>query len=188
MTTIDPPATVTPEDLLAMPDAVNYELVDGRLVERTMGLQSSRIGWRIGGLLFKFLETHPIGEAFGPDAGYQCFPDAPNKVRKPDLSFIRDGRLAADGVPRGHCPISPDLAVEVISPGDEAYDVDDKIDEYLAVDVRLVWVVWPESRTVMVYRQPSSPLGTVSRLTTADTISGEDVLPGFSCSVKEFFG
>jgi Uma2 family endonuclease len=77
--------------------------------------------------------------------------------------------------------------VEVVSPGDEAYHLDEKVAEYLAAGVPLVWVVWPESRTVLVYRQPSSPLGTASRLTAADTISGEDVLPGFSCGVKEFF-
>src|SRR3954453_3802771 len=58
MTTMNPPATVTPEDLLTMPDAVNYELVDGRLVERHMGMESSGIGWRIAGLLFMFLRNH----------------------------------------------------------------------------------------------------------------------------------
>ena len=103
MTTITSAAPVTPEDLLTLPDSVNYELVDGRLVERNMGMQSSGIGWRVGGLLFMFLRDHPLGMAFGADAGYQCFPDAPGKVRKPDVSFIRSGRLPGDRTPLGYC-------------------------------------------------------------------------------------
>ena len=65
--------------------------------------------------------------------------------------------------------------------------MDEKVAEYRAAGVPLVWVVWPQSRTVMVYRPLSSPLGRTSLLTDGDAISGEDVLPGFSCAVKEFF-
>src|SRR4051794_13564335 len=158
MTTINAPATVTPEDLLTMPDAVNYELVDGRLVERNMGMESSEIAIRIALLLGTFLRGHPLGRLFGADASYRCFPTAPGKVRKPDVSFIRTSRLPGGRAPRrGHCSIPPDLAVEVVSPDDEATELDQKVDEYLTAGVPLVWLVWPESRTVVVYRQPSSP-------------------------------
>jgi Uma2 family endonuclease len=177
----------TPDDLLRLPDAVNYELVDGQLVERNMGMESSRIGTRIIRILGPFIDERASGELFGADASYQCFPDAPDKVRKPDVSFIRKGRLPGEETPKGHCPISPNLAVEVISPNDLFYDVEEKVSEYLAAGVPLVWIVNPPTRKVHIYRAAGSPLGTSGLLGTADTITGEDVLPGFSCRVGDFF-
>jgi Uma2 family endonuclease len=131
MTTMIQPAAVTPEELLNLPDAVDYELVDGKLVERNMGFESSEIAARVLGLIWMFLHDHKLGRLFGADASYQCFPDAPGKVRKPDVSFIRAGRLPGDKSPLGHCPIHPDLAVEVVSPGDTFYEVENKVAEYL---------------------------------------------------------
>jgi Uma2 family endonuclease len=188
MTTITPRTHFTPEDLLRLPEAVSYELVDGKLVERNMGMESSYIAARIVFLISLHLRDHPYGYLFGADASYQCFPDAPNRVRKPDVSFIRSGRLQDEQIPQGHCPIHPDLAVEVVSPGDLAYEVEEKVAEYLGAGIPLVWVVHPPTRTVRVHRPRTAAQGRVSDLTDADTITGEDVLPGFSCAVKEFFG
>ena len=186
MVTLVSKARITPEELLNLPDDVSYELVDGKLVNRNSGMRSSRIAATIGGLIGMFLLDR-LGMVFGPDGSYQCFPDAPDKVRKPDISFIRFGRLPGDRAPRGHCPIPPDLAVEVISPGDLAYEVDQKVLEYLKAGVPLVWVVNPDTQTIRIHRPRSSPAGSVSELTDTDTITGEEVLPGFSCPVKEFF-
>src|SRR4051812_17905921 len=140
------PVQITPEELLTLPDAINYELVDGRLVERHMGMESSKVGARILGIIALFLGESPRGHLFGADAGYQCFDFAPRQVRKPDVSFIRFGRLPQEQVPKGHCPIPPDLAVEVISPGDLADEVEEKVSEYLRANVPLVWVVHPPTR------------------------------------------
>jgi len=178
---------VTPEDLLRMPDAVNYELVDGNLVERNMGLESSEIAARIVGLIWMFLRTHRLGRLFTTDASFQCFPEAPNLVRRPDVSFIRKGRLPGDRAPLGHGRIPPDLAVEVLSPNDLAYEVDEKIDQYLRAGILLIWIVNPLTRTVLVRRPKTAANGSVSALSVDDSISGEDVLPGFSCAVREFF-
>jgi len=183
-----PPAQFTPDELLAMPDAVNYELVDGRLVERHMGLESSEVAVRVLLLLGPHVVGKGVGRLFGADAGYRCFPDDPAKVRTPDLSFIRTGRLPGERAPAGHCPIAPDLAVEVVSPNDLMYEVDDKVLEYLGAGVALVWVVNPRTRTVRVHRPRESPLGPISLLGGTDAIGGEDVIPGFSCPVAEFFG
>lgn len=110
----------TPEDLLALPDAVNYELVDGQLVERKMGTRSSMIGTAIASILRNFVRARQRGHVAGADCGYQCFPDAPDKVRKPDVSFVARGRFPNDEPPDGHAKIDRDLAVEVISPDDLA--------------------------------------------------------------------
>jgi Uma2 family endonuclease len=188
MTIANPGSLFTPDDLLRMEGAVNYELVDGKLVERHMGMESSEIAARVVLLVGMFLRAQSIGRLFGADAGYQCFPNSPRKVRKPDVSFIRAGRLPGDRAPAGHCLIAPDLAVEVISPGDLAYEVEEKVAEYLQAGVPLVWVVNPPTRTVRIHRPKSSPRGPVAELSGDDAITGEDILPGFSCKVSEFFG
>ena len=90
---------ITPDQLLRMPDSVSYELVDGRLVERQMGMQSSRVGTNALAELHAFCKARGTGMVFGADAGYQCYPDAPDKVRKPDVSLILKGRLPNERAP-----------------------------------------------------------------------------------------
>jgi Uma2 family endonuclease len=183
MSTVATKQHCTPEDLLVMPDAVSYELVDGELLEREMGWKSSVIGGEVGFLLKAHCKAHNLGWVAPADASYQCFPDAPNKVRRPDVSFIRLERMPADEEPEGHCRIAPDLAVEVTSPNDLFDDVEEKVEEYLTAGVRLVWVVHPSTRTVRVRRAD----GTISLLREADELSGEDVVPGFRCRVSDLF-
>jgi Uma2 family endonuclease len=187
MSTLSSKTFFTPDDLLLLPDAINYELVDGKLVERPMGLESSQIAGKIITLLNNFLGINPIGDAFGPDASYQCFPDTPDMIRKPDVSFIRAGRLPKDHLPEGHCKIAPDLAVEVLSPNDLARDVARKVREYLAAGIKLVWIVDPDSRFVQVHRPRGNAAGVLSGFGEADILTGEDVLPGFCTPVADFF-
>ncbi|MBW3598517.1 MAG: Uma2 family endonuclease [Planctomycetes bacterium] len=171
----------TPEDLLALPDAVRYELVDGQLVERKMGFQSSVVGGRLFRHLDTYCDQNSLGWVAPADAGYQCFPDAPNKVRKPDVSFIAASRLPFDQAPSGHCRIAPDFAAEVISPNEIFDEAIQKVGEYLDAVVRLVWIIDPPSRTVLIFRPDGG--GTIVR--GAGELSGEDVIPGFRCSLHE---
>lgn len=173
----------TPADLLSMPDSNGFELVDGQLVERNMSAQSSWVGARLNRLLGNHCDASASGDVFQADCSYQCFPDAPEKVRRPDGSFIQRGRLPKEQFEHGHVRIAPDLAIEVVSPNDLAYEVDEKVEEYLQAGVRLVWVVNPETRIVEVHRAD----GTVSKLHEHETISGEDVIAGFSCKIGDLF-
>lgn len=173
----------TPEDLLELPDAVSWELVDGQLVERTMSELSSYIGGRLFHRLMGHCEPAGLGWVFPADAGYQCFPDRPNKVRKPDASFIRRERLPDGPHAREFTRIAPDLAVEVVSLNETVYDTDEKIQEYLDAGVGLIWEVNPEARTVTVHRAD----GTVNRLREDDELSGEDVVAGFHMKVGDLF-
>ncbi|HTE19506.1 MAG TPA: Uma2 family endonuclease, partial [Armatimonadota bacterium] len=157
--------------------------VDGELVEQDMGAQSSWIAGEILRTVGNFCSRHNLGWVFNADCGYQCFPDARDKVRRPDVSFIARGRLPEDRIPDGHVPVPPDLAVEVVSPHDRFYEVERKVGEYLRAGVRLVWVVNPHERTVQVYRHDDS----VSRLSETGELDGEGVLPGFRCPVRELF-
>jgi Uma2 family endonuclease len=171
----------TPEDLLAMPDGKSYELIQGQLVERNIGIESSWVGTRLLARLERFCEQHDSGWTLQADSGYQCFPHDPEMVRKPDASFVRRGRFPGNLLPKGWATIPPDLAVEVVSPNDRVSELEEKLGDYRKAGVPLVWVIYPESRTVMVHRRD----GSVSRLLDHEELLGEDVLPGFRCPVRE---
>lgn len=183
MTTAERKIGFTAADLLQMDDAKAYELADGRLERREMGTRSSWIGTEIVVRLRAFCNSNRLGWVFASDVGYQCFPDDAEKVRRPDISFIRFGRLPNEQLPEGHTPIAPDLAVEVLSPKDRIYKLERKIREYLSAGVRLVWIVNPDSRRVRIHRLD----GPVSDLGGNETLEGESVLPGFSCRVGDLF-
>jgi Uma2 family endonuclease len=174
---------LTPEDLLRMPDGNRFELVDGRLKELNVSVQTGIIGARVIWRLNNHCEPNNLGWVLTSENGYQCFPDRPNLVRKPDVSFIQASRLTAELLAQGFARIPPDLAVEVVSPNDLAHEVEEKIELYFQVQVRLVWVIVPETRTVRVCR----PNGSDSRSREQDTLAGEDVVPGFQCLVRDLF-
>ena len=177
-----PTATVyTPDDLLTMPDGDRYELVDGRLKEVNMGLESSWVGGELHARLSAHSQPQRLGWVFPADAGFQCFPGRPNLVRKPDVSFVRRGRFAGEHLPEGHARIAPDLAVEVVSPNDLAEETMEKVRDYRSASVRLVWVIYPGCRVALVFRAD----GSSSLLTEDQELSGEDVVPGFTCRVRD---
>ena len=175
--------TYTPDDLLALPDSSRYELVNGNLVERNVGSRSSLIGGKLHRLLGNYGEEKNLGVTWPGDNTYQCFPHAPTLVRRPDVSFIKEGRLPGGHAAEGHEKVVPDLVAEVLSPNDLAYDIDQRIDDYLRAGVRLLWVVSPLTRTVQVYRLD----GSGTRLRETDELTGEDIVPGFHCRVSDLF-
>jgi len=148
-------------------------------------MHSSWIGGQLFGLFILYLREQGdhLGWVFPSDSSFQCFPNHPNRVRKPDVSFIRGGRLPNDELPDGHLRIAPDIVAEVVSPNDFYRDVIRKVFEYLEAGVELVWVIDPDSRSVMVYRIEGQP----TLLREQDQLSGETVLEGFSCNVQELF-
>lgn len=172
----------TPEDLLAVLDRPMPELIDGQLVERQMGQKADAIAATLLASIVMFVRANRLGVVNGAQGSYQIFPDKPNKVRIPDVSFTRRDRLP-DGPAEGHGRVAPDLAVEVTSPNDAVDYIETKINDFLAAGVVLIWVVYPEIRTVQVYRKD----GTGKRLRVGDTLDGEDVLPGFRCEVAALF-
>ncbi|HZL36840.1 MAG TPA: Uma2 family endonuclease [Tepidisphaeraceae bacterium] len=183
MTSVSPARTYTPDDLLHMEDAVEYELVDGHLVERNVSIESSDVGAQILMLLRVEAARTGLASAFGPDMGYQSFPKHPNRIRKPDVSVVRKDRFRELQRKRGFMPIPADLAVEVISPNDSYYEVAQKVAEYLEAGFGTVWVVDPNLKTVRIERVG----GPITLLHENDDITAEPVLPEFRCKVGEFF-
>lgn len=172
----------TPDDLLKLPDGKFFELADGQLVETEMSAKGSRVAARLSAVLTPFVESRQLGSVFDSTASYQCYPDDPDRVRRPDVSFILASRWKNE-YDDGHIPIPPDLAVEVSSPNDLHYDVQRKIEEYLGAGVKLVWLINPEDRIIQVYRHDR----TVSHLSGDAELSGEGILSGFHCSIADLF-
>lgn len=174
--------TYTPDDLLKLPDGKHFELVNGQLVERDMSLESCEVAANVIRILGNYVTLRNLGGIYASEVGYQCYPDAPTKIRKPDASFIRRDRVSPE-IMHGHVRIPPDLAVEVVSPGDLYFEVIEKVREYLRAGVKLVWVIDPHSRVVEIYRAD----GTGGPLDERGELSGEAVIPGFACRVAELF-
>lgn len=175
---------ISPEDLLALPNERDFELVHGELVERTMGTESAFVAGRLFHLIFAYVELKRLGWAFSDGTGYLLPLERSDTVRKPDVSFVSFQQLpATDAFPKGYMKLAPDLAVEVVSPNDLEEEVDKKINDYLTVGVRLVWEIHPTSRTITVHRADDS----VVRLRETDILDGENVLPGFQCRIADLF-
>lgn len=103
-------------------------------------------------------------------------------MRKPDVFFVRGGRLP-EGVPAGWVTVAPDLAVEVVSPGDLAESLEEKLEECLQAGVPVVWVIYPATRTAHVVR-PGEPRLV---LHDGDALTAPGVLPSFSVALRELF-
>lgn len=174
---------ITPEQLAALPNDSNFELVDGQLVERKMGNKSNWVASQLARLLGNYADEHSLGWVFTAEAGYRLNPNRPNTVRKPDVSFVAAGRLPDEEPADAYDRLAPDLAVEVISPGDTVRELDDKVEEYLTAGVRLVWVINPDLQVIRVF----FPDGTIDTLRLGDELSAGEIIPGFRCPVSELF-
>ena len=106
----------------------------------------------------------------------------PLTVRRPDVMYLRKERVPANWALESYRAV-PDLVVEVISPNDLAPELEAKVAGYLDAGVRIVWVVDPEQRIVRIHRAD----GSIGWLRENDALSGDDVLPGFTCPVRELF-
>jgi Uma2 family endonuclease len=174
---------VTAHDLWEMPDdGYKYELVRGELLRMTPpggwhGQTSVELSW----LIRTFLASNPIGRVY-VETGFLLASD-PDIVRAPDVAFVRTERLPPESEREGYLQLAPDLAVEVVSPGDRAADIEEKVEEYLDAGSRLVWVVYRRGQRVTVHH----PDRTARTLREHDTLDGEDVLPGFQVRVGDIF-
>jgi Uma2 family endonuclease len=174
----------TADELFMMPDdGFRYELVRGEV--RRMppaGSEHGAVAINIAVVIAQFVKAHDLGVVFGAETGFKIASE-PDTVRAPDLAFVRRERIPAGGIPRGFWPGAPDLAVEVVSPGDTYTEVEEKVNDWLNAGTRMVLVLNPRTRTVAVYTSHSD----VVRLTESDTLEGGEILPGFACRVAELF-
>jgi len=157
------------------------ELIDQTLVEKAMGYEASVVAAMILRLLGNFVTPRRLGLVSGADGMFQLLDST---VRAPDVAFVSRERLPEGRIPAEAFPaLAPDLAVEVLSPGNTKAEMSRKRIEYFHSGTRLVWMVDCANRSVAVYTSPSA----VRVLNEEDAIDGGDVLPGFTHAVSEFF-
>jgi Uma2 family endonuclease len=177
------PGTATEQDVLEIHQREKRlcELVDGILVEKTVGFLESCLTAAFGGILGTWVARRNLGAVAGPDGMLRL---EPGLIRIPDVSFIEWDRFPNRQVQRDPIPdLVPDLAVEVLSPNNTEREMEGKLDDYFRTGTRLVWYVDPLTRTVDVYTARDRSF----RLTAADTLDGAPLLPGFQLPLQQLF-
>ena len=173
-------------EIIAGPDYSDrkVELVNGEIVEMSFpnadhGEILSLLHAKIAGFVYE----NELGRVTVGDSGTLLSknPAGRDTVRGLDLAFVGNSKAPLP-LPRGLLTVPPDIAVEVISPNNEAADIRLKIRQLLDAGTAMVWVVNPEMRIVDVH----TPAGSTS-LAENDTLSGEDILPGFEVTVADIF-
>ncbi len=181
MTTTD---LITANELLQMKDdGFRYELVRGELIKRSpAGHQHGRIALNFTTPLDQFVRANQLGAVYAAETGFKLAED-PDVVRAPDAAFIRRERVEVEGQTEGFWPGAPDLAAEVVSPGDTYAEVQDKIADWLDAGTRLVVVVNPSTQTVALHHSRSD----IRILTTDDVLDGGEVVPNWTLPVRDIF-
>jgi len=184
------PDVMTGEELHALRDIGRCELIQGELVRMSpTGYLHGYVEQRFGKALSIFVDERKLGRVISGEVGIYTRRN-PDTVRGADVAFISNERLT-HVQPQGFLVVAPELIVEVLSPDvrepqsndDRWYAVNDKLAEYFEAGVQVVWVADPLRKTVSVYRS----LTEVAILAKGDTLTGGDILPGFSAPVAELF-
>ena len=179
-----PGTRMTADELLELPEGEKfYELVRGVLrVNEPAGGWHGLIAGRIFARLSSYVEEHDLGTAFPDNTGF-FIAHAPDTVRAPDASFVSKARLSADAIGAEFIDLAPDLAVEVVSPGDRVSEIIEKVADYRDAGVRAVWIADPATHTVTV----QAPDGSTRFFREGDILDGGEVVPGFRCDVSALF-
>jgi Uma2 family endonuclease len=175
---------MTADELLKLPRGrFRYRLVKGELITMSpAGSEHGAIVVNLTVLLGQYVKANKLGIVFGAETGF-IIAENPDTVLAPDVAFISREHIPESGIPKKYWQGAPDLAVEVLSPGDTAREVQEKVGQWLAAGARLVWTVNPKRRNVTVHRA----LKEASTYSETDELDGEDVVPGFRCLVSEIF-
>ena len=175
---------LTADDLLRLySKGIRGELIRGELRETmSVGLEHGEIVVNLAIELGAFIKPRRLGRIAASDIGV-ILERNPDTVREPDIAFFSTETLPLGIRVRGYAEVVPDLVVEVASPGDSRREVNAKVQMWLTYGVRLVWAVFPATRTVETHPQHGAP----TLLTALDTLDGGDVLPGFTCKLSDIF-
>lgn len=173
----------TIDDLAAIEEPGRYDLIRGELLRMPpAGGQHSEIGVNLIYLLWGYVREAGTGRVYGPDAGFVLSRD-PDLLLSPDAAFVLTEHLPPSDNRRGFLSLTPDLAVEIVSPSDRASDVDAKVAEYLRAGTRVVLVVQPPLHSIAVW----TPDLRARVYGEGEEIDLGDVLPGFRLRVADVF-
>src|SRR5215212_5333517 len=180
---------ITADELLVMPHRDEHgndcilELIRGEVKRMSpTGITHGVLCTELGAELRNFVKENDLGVVCGAETGFIVERD-PDSVLGADAAFISHERLAKVENPDKFGPFAPDLAVEVMSPGNTAREMDEKAALYFGAGARAVWVFNPKKRTAAIYASPTD----VRTLNEQDTLDGGEVLPGFSIELTKLF-
>jgi Uma2 family endonuclease len=175
------PGTATEDDVIVGCEERLCELVDGVLVDKPVGFHESLLATLLIRSIGRFLDEHDLGHVLGADTMLRL---APGLVRSPDVSFFSWDRFPDRRIPTTQiAALTPDLAIEVLSPSNTRREMTRKLHEYFAGGCRLAWYFPSHQRVVRVYTDPT----TVRTLHEDDVLDGGDVLPGFTLRLRDLF-
>jgi Uma2 family endonuclease len=164
------------------PDQKYLELVRGEVVEHMPpGFLHGFLALTLGAHLWIWIREHNGGYA-GVESGF-VLEREPDTVRGPDVFYVRRERVVALKQMRSFADFAPDLAVEIVSPGDSGEAIVDKVEQYLTAGTAQVWVVYPDRKGVHVH----TPGGTTQRLSITDKLTGGELLPEFALPLADLF-
>lgn len=159
------------------------ELIHGEVAPLTpAGGEHGVVALRLGARLLSHVEARGLGYVFAAETGFVLATE-PDTVRAPDVAFLSHQRLGDRPIPKTFLRVAPDLAVEVVSPSEAAEAIQEKVRDYFAAGTLMVWVLYPVIAAAHVYRSPTG----VEILDRSRSLSGGDVVPGFSCSLADLF-
>lgn len=167
----------------AKPDLDFYEFVRGRYIERSLDPISGYVAGKIFGQFHDYLKADPFAITLVGSPEFKLRPGESDHVRMPRVCIVRKSRLPNGKLPETCFEFAPDLAVEVLSPTDLAYDVFAKVQEYLDAGTKIVWLARPQNKRITVFL----PDGTETSFGPNDEITAEEVLPGFRMTVRDVF-
>jgi Uma2 family endonuclease len=176
-------ALMTAEELMNLPDDdLRHELINGELITMPPpGLPHGRMTLLLGASLLQFVLDHDLGQVYDY-SGFQLT-WSPDTVLGPDIAFISKQKLKETGQVEGYSQGPPDLAVEILSPGDRPGKLNKRIALYFNSGTKQVWIVDRKHSTVKVYRSESD----ITTFSGSDYLESQDLLPGFRISLDRIF-
>ncbi len=168
---------------IARTATTRWEVVRGRLHELPpANFKHGVVAGRLFAILYQFVESQKSGYVLMAETGFILSED-PLTLRAPDVAFVRREKVPEGDLPEQFARFAPDLVAEVLSPSDTYSSLAEKVSDWLQAGVQTVWVVDPSDRTISIHRanRPVQVLG------VDDTLSEQELLPGFECKVSDIF-
>lgn len=174
-------------ELVQQPENGNkhFELIDGVLIEMSPpGGQHGQIAGRLAHYIIAFVDVLQLG-VVTVETGYHP-PQNRRALLSPDVAFVSEAR-APQPFPVKYVALMPDLAIEIVSPSNSYKQIRRKAEIYLQNGTQLVWIIMPAKHSVEVSRAVGGGGLKREKLSLTDTLTGDEILPGFELELSRLF-
>lgn len=174
------------DDLLKL--GKGNEIIDGEVLQKSAsGMLHQLVSQNIYYSIDTYLNQFNFGVTFSTGLTYLMFSDTKGLKNSfvPDISFIRLENILPMSDNSKPYPGIPDLAVEVISPSEDADDIQTKLRTYLEKGTEQVWLVYPTTKELHQYRRDENP--EIRNYRGSQTLDLADLFPGFELTTDQIF-